>query len=119
MRKSPALTPVERIAPRRYDWESLIQQAFRDRVCIHYRCAGDAQERTMQPYILYFSGNDKVLVGGWQIENPNKPSKPDWRNPELGSLLSLRIGTAEFQPDATFNDRDERYKRVIGSVRRP
>jgi len=106
-------------APRNFGWERLIMDAFEKRLQIEYRCTGDAQHRTMNPYVLYESGPGKVLVGGWQVRNPNKPSAPDWRNPEVGGLVDLRIGAEAFQPDPTFNTGDERYRNgVMGTVRR-
>jgi len=106
-------------AQRRMDWEAIILAALRGPTCIEYMCDGDRLWRTMQPYVLYHSSKEKILVGGWQTDNPNKPGQPDWRNPEVGGLTALRATSATFRPDPTFSDRDERFGHgVLGSVNR-
>lgn len=112
--------PSEQPAPRNFGFESIIVAAINGRHTISYICERGEAARVMEPYILYYSGTGKVLVGGNQIENPNDRAEINvWRTPEVGGLISVQAGTRSFTVDPRFNRADKRYsKGVLAAVSR-
>jgi len=66
--------------------------------------------RTFEPYIVYRSTKDKILVSGYQTKNDSKPfKKSEFHHFEVALISSLKITDEIFKIDIRVDLTDERY----------
>lgn len=98
-------------APRRYDLESRLCEAIRDKVLVRVLYKDDVAERLLQPYGVYTSTQDKVNLASVQVDNPAEPlARWEPRNLEVGLMRSVVLTDRSFDPDPRFNPSDTRYQ---------
>jgi hypothetical protein len=106
------------ITPRNYQFEHDLCNAISKRVLVELKYDTDTAERTLAPYGLYNSTNEKVLVVGMQFDNSAEPSESyQPRNFEVGKLTSIRLTDIAFVPDERFDPSEKRYcKGFLGRI---
>lgn len=70
--------------------------------------------RTFEPYVVYRSTKDNILVGGWQTKDDSKPlKKPIWHNFEVELITALTVSDKVFEFDTRFNARNDDYRNGV------
>ena len=105
--------------PRKVAFEQMLCEAIKGGVAVELRYHkpdgyADVQFRTFGPAAVYHSEQDKVCVSGEEIANPN-----DWhtrrspRNFEIGRIVELRLTAQMYQPPATIDYTQAKYRNGI------
>lgn len=87
-----------------------LEKAIRGKFEVKFRYKTGLQERTFQPYILYYKSDRTIGLGGYSEYNPEKPlERHRWRNLDFDEIGPVTITEKTFTPDAAFNALDKRY----------
>ena len=110
--RNPFKTPKQEDLParRKPEFENMLCEAISKRVQVELCYERELITRCFEPYGVYKSTRDKILVAGTQIDNPNKPRdrfKP--HNLEVGKISRLTLTSTVFTPDHRFDPTDSRY----------
>lgn len=104
------LKKESRPAIRRLDLEKTLCDAIKEQKIVHLRYGNEFHSRTFEPYIIYKSSTDKILVHGIQTKDDSKPLKPAKKhNFEIGLINSLSITDNIFSPDTKFSSFEKEY----------
>jgi hypothetical protein len=96
--------------PRNFDFERKLCGAISKAFRVRLQYDDDHAFRLFEPYAVYESTANKVLVVGQQIENLEKPyDRFEPRNFEVAKIRSLSISETTFSPNRNFNPQDKRY----------
>ncbi len=70
--------------------------------------------RTFEPYVIYRSTKDNILVAGWQTKDDSQPlKKAQWHNFEVKLITALTIPDKIFKFDVGFDSRNDDYRNGI------
>jgi len=73
--------------------------------------------RTIEPYIIYRSTQDNILLGGTQTVDDSQPLKPpEPHNFEIELISTLKITGKAFDYDEKFNPSAKEYRNGIFCV---
>lgn len=111
-----AKKPVALPALRNFNFERLLCDAIAKRVTVMLRYDDDLQAREFGPIAVYYgdSANQKVLVSGEQLSNPNDfRAKNGPHVFEVGKIRDLSIGPNTYNSDARVSLSDNRYRNGI------
>ncbi len=102
--------PEDQPVPRRLDLEAELCRAIKDKRQVELWFEDDRLPRLYDPYGVFTSTKNKVLVTGTQVRDGNDPVKPsEPRFFEVGNIRSLRITDSHFAVDRRFDRFDARY----------
>ena len=104
------LKKESRPATRRLDLEKTLCEAIKEQKVVRLRYKNEFHSRTFEPYIIYNSSTDKILVGGTQTKDDSEPLKPaKKRYFEIGLVNSLSVTDNTFNPDTKFSSFGKEY----------
>lgn len=70
--------------------------------------------RTFEPYVIYRSTKDNILVGGTQTKDDSRPfKKSEPHNFEIDLISSLQITETTFEYDSRFDPAGKEYSNGI------
>lgn len=90
-----------------------ICRAIRERKLVSVQYKG--LERIVEPYRLFETKSGDLVLHGWQVEGvwENTPP-PDWCNPKLSDISSVRpLDRTYAHPRPDYNGDSPRFHRVI------
>ena len=98
-------------APRRYDLESRLCEAIRDRVRVKVRYKDDILDRVVEPYGVFTSTKNKVSLVCTLVDNPeDRSAEGQPRYFEVGLIRSVILTDRSFDPDPRFDPTEPRYQ---------
>lgn len=104
------LKKESRPAAQRLDLEKTLCGAIKEKKVVRLRYKNEFHSRTFEPYIIYKSPADKILVRGIQTKDDSKPLKPAEKHCfEIGLINSLSITDNTFNPDTKFSSFEKEY----------
>lgn len=100
--------------------ETRLCDAIKKHRVIRLRYKNQTYSRTFNPYIIYRSSEDNILLGGTQTTDDSKPHKPPTPHKfEVGLITSLTITDETFEFDDRFDPtRDEYHNNIICVIQR-
>ncbi len=92
-----------------YPYQDQLCEAIDKQLVVELRYKDDIQNRTFNPYWVYRSTTGKILVGGWQVYNPNKREGNSYHKFELRLIKSLVVTKTGFdvQPNIPITRPDD------------
>lgn len=99
---------------RNHNLEKKLCDAIKKHNVIRLRYKGQLYSRTFEPYVIYTSTKDKILIGGTQTKDDSQPlKKAEPHNFEVGLITALEVTDKVFQYDKRFDPNDEIYRNGI------
>lgn len=104
---------------RKFAFEQLFCEAIKAGVAVELRYQKpdefpDTQFRTFGPSAVYHSEQSKVCVSGEEIANPNTwDTGRSPRNFEIGRIVELRLTSHPYQPPATIDYTQAKYRNGV------
>lgn len=105
---------------RNYQLEQRLCDAIKKHQVIRISYKGQNYSRTFEPYIIYRSTHDKILLGGTQKKDDSQPlKKPQPHNFEVELISALTITDETFEYDERFDPAHDLYRnRTICVIQR-
>ena len=99
---------------RSYTLEKTLCDAIARHRVVRLRYQRQLYARTFEPYVIYHSTKDKILVAGWQMKDDSQPTRsPEWRNFEVELIYALEVTDKTFKFDHLFDPTDKAYRKGI------
>lgn len=90
--------------------EQKLCDAIKNHCVVHLKYKNQISSRTLEPYIVYRSTKDKILVSGYQTEDDSKPfKKPEFHHFEVELLSFFTVTDETFKVDAGIDLTDKMY----------
>jgi hypothetical protein len=97
--------------------EGALCDAIKKHLAVRLSYKRQNYSRTFEPYIVYRSTRDNILVAGWQTKDDSEPSKaPEWHNFEVELISALKITDKTFEYDVRFNPALDIYRKGVVCV---
>jgi hypothetical protein len=94
--------------------ENKLCDAIKRHQVIRLRYKGQLYSRTFEPYIIYRSTKDNILLGGTQTKDDSQPLKPATpHNFEIELITALTVTDATFKYDERFDPTADIYRNGI------
>lgn len=95
---------------RNYTLEKALCEAIKKHLIVRLQYKKELFWRTFEPYAVYESTKDKILVAGSQTKNDSKPLEPaEPRNFEPSLISSLKLTDKIFKYDVRFDRYDKKF----------
>lgn len=94
--------------------EQKLCDAIKRHRIVSLRYKGQLYSRTFEPYIIYRSTKDKILLGGTQTRDDSQPTKPpEPHNFEVKLISALTVTDDVFKYDDRFDPANDIYRNGI------
>lgn len=85
-------------------------EAIKKRLVVSLLYRDDWRDRTYSPYVVYYTRKRNILVGGYQVHNPEEPMEDNkWRELDLDLLRSVSITDKAYIVEASFTPLNQRF----------
>ncbi len=99
---------------RNYALEKKLCDAIAKHQIVRLRYKNQLYSRTFEPYVIYRSTKDNILVAGWQTKDDSQPlKKSQWHNFEVELITALTVSDKIFNFDVRFDSRNDDYRNGI------
>ncbi len=99
---------------RNYTLEKKLCDAIARHRIVRLRYKNQTHWRTFEPYVIYRSTKDNILVAGWQTKDESDLSKkPVWHNFEVELISAFEMTDKIFNFDVEFNFANPIYKNGV------
>jgi len=90
-----------------YNNQQFLCDAMKKHLIIRFRYENERYFREAEPYALFYSTKDNILLHAFQLKDESKPrQKAAPRNYEIDKMSDLLITDITFQPDPNFSTRN-------------
>lgn len=91
--------------------ENQLCSAIQKHRTVHLHYKKQIYSRTFEPYVVYRSTKDNILVAGRQTKDDSQPlKKPEWHNFEVELISALEITDNTFKFDELFDPTNKAYR---------
>jgi hypothetical protein len=84
--------------------QSMLCDAIKKHCVVRFCYKGEFSYREVEPYAVFYSAENNVLLHGFQLKDESSPLKaPGARNFDLDEINRLELTPAVFKPDINFS----------------